>query len=140
MNANDFLMAVVGGALIGIASVLLLWLNGRIAGISGIVNGLFTRDGSEASWRVTFIVGLVAGAFLFQIATGESLIERSDYPLWMTIGGGLLVGFGTRMGSGCTSGHGICGISRLSIRSIVATVLFVFVGMFTATTLHGFMS
>jgi uncharacterized membrane protein YedE/YeeE len=140
MNTNDFLMAAAGGALIGVSSVLLLWLNGRIAGISGIMNGMFNRQCSEASWRITFIVGLIAGAFLYQYATGESLIERSDYPLWMTISGGLLVGFGTRLGGGCTSGHGICGIGRLSIRSIVATALFVLVGLITATTLFRVMS
>ncbi len=140
MNTNNFLMAAAGGALIGISSVLLLWLNGRIAGISGIMNGMFTRHRSEAGWRFTFVVGLIAGAFVYHYATGEALIERNDYPLWMTISGGLLVGFGTRMGSGCTSGHGICGIGRLSIRSIVATALFVLVGIITATTLYRVMS
>lgn len=133
MMTNDFLMAASGGALIGLSAVLLLGLNGRIAGISGIVNGAFTRSLSEAGWRIAFIAGILAGGALFQWISLESLIQRTDYPLWMTIAGGLLVGFGTRMGSGCTSGHGICGISRLSPRSIAAVAIFVGIGMAVAT-------
>lgn len=140
MMTNDFLMASAGGALIGLSAVLLLALNGRIAGISGIVNGVFTRSLAEALWRVAFIAGILGGGLLFQSISQESLILRTDYPLWMTISGGLLVGFGTRMGSGCTSGHGICGISRLSPRSIVATAVFVAVGMAVATAFSQVMS
>jgi len=140
MMTNDFLMAAMGGALIGLSATLLLGLNGRIAGISGIVNGVFTRSPGEAGWRIAFIGGILAGGFLFQSISQESLIQRIDYPIWMTIAGGLLVGFGTRMGSGCTSGHGICGISRLSPRSIVATAVFVAVGMGVATGLSMVMS
>ncbi|MCH9695426.1 MAG: YeeE/YedE family protein [Gammaproteobacteria bacterium] len=139
MITNDYMMAALGGALIGISAVLLLWLNGRIAGISGIINGAFSRTAGEAGWRIAFIVGLLAGGLLFQLFADQPLITRSNYPLPLTIGAGLLVGFGTRMGSGCTSGHGICGISRLSPRSIVATMLFVGVGMLVATTLQGFL-
>lgn len=137
MITNDYLMAALGGALIGISAVVLLWLNGRVAGISGIMNGAFTRTVSEAGWRVTFIAGLLAGGLLFQWLTAEPLITRTDYPLPLTIVAGLLVGYGTRMGSGCTSGHGICGVSRLSPRSVVATVLFVGSGMLVATLLRG---
>ena len=140
MNTQDYVMAISGGALIGISSVLLLWFNGRIAGISGITNGLFTTNRAEAGWRIAFIVGLIVGGFCYQWFTGESLIDRTDYPVWLTIGAGLLVGFGTRLGSGCTSGHGICGISRLSGRSIVATVLFIVFGMIIATSLARMMS
>lgn len=140
MITNDYLMAAAGGALIGISSVLLLWLNGRIAGISGIMNGVFGRQWAEVSWRLAFVVGLIAGGFLFQWSTGAVLIERTDFPEWMTILAGLLVGYGTRLGSGCTSGHGICGIGRLSFRSIVATATFVFIGMAVATTLSKVMS
>lgn len=135
MNTHDYLMATAGGALIGIASVMLLWLNGRIAGISGILNGAFSNRWAETGWRVAFIAGLIAGGLLFQWATGTPLLERDDFPVWMTIAAGLLVGFGTRLGNGCTSGHGICGISRLSMRSIAATITFVFVGMLVATTI-----
>lgn len=133
MNLNNYLMAAAGGALIGTASILLLWFNGRIAGISGIMNGAFSRHWAEAGWRIAFVIGLIAGGLLYQRATGMPLIERSDFPTWMTILAGVLVGYGTRLGSGCTSGHGICGISRLSMRSIVATITFVLVGMLIAT-------
>ena len=133
MIDNDYLMAAAGGALIGLSAVLLLGLNGRIAGISGIVNGLFTRSPGEAGWRLAFIAGILSGGALFQWISQESLIQRTDYPVWMTITAGLLVGFGTRLGSGCTSGHGICGISRLAPRSIVATATFVGIGMAVAT-------
>lgn len=135
MMTNNYMMAATGGALIGVSAVLLLWLNGRIAGISGIVNGAFTRKSGESGWRVAFIVGLVVGAFAYQWVTGATLIERDDYPVGLTIVAGLLVGFGTRMGSGCTSGHGICGVGRLSVRSLVATALFVAIGMLVATLL-----
>ncbi len=135
MHSNDYLMAAAGGALIGTASVLLLWLNGRIAGVSGIMNGAFSTQWSEAGWRIAFVVGLIAGGLLYQWGTGMPLIERSDFPTWMTVVAGLLVGFGTRLGSGCTSGHGICGVSRLSMRSIAATTTFVLVGMLVATGL-----
>lgn len=133
MNTNDLLMAATGGALIGIASVLLLWLNGRIAGISGIMNGALSVQWHESGWRIAFVAGLVAGGLLYQWATGMPLIERNDFPTWMTILAGLLVGFGTRLGGGCTSGHGVCGISRVSKRSILATLTFVVVGMLVAT-------
>lgn len=137
MNTQIYLQATAGGALIGVAAVLLLWLNGRIAGISGIVNGAFSRNLTEAGWRIAFLVGLFAGGLIYQLWTGDVLVARDDYPVWMTITAGLLVGFGTRLGSGCTSGHGVCGISRLSIRSIFATVTFIALGMLVATLLGG---
>ncbi len=140
MNSNEYLMAAAGGALIGTASVVLLWLNGRIAGVSGIINGAFSKQWGEAGWRIAFVVGLVAGGLLYQWATGMPLIERSDFPTWMTVVAGLLVGYGTRLGSGCTSGHGICGVSRLSMRSVVATGTFVFVGMLVATGISAVVS
>ena len=133
MDIDKYLMATAGGALIGTASVVLLWLNGRIAGISGIMNGAFSKQRGEAGWRIAFIIGLIAGGLLYQWITGIPLIERSDFPLWMTVVAGLLVGYGTRLGGGCTSGHGICGVSRMSMRSIVATATFVFIGMLVAT-------
>ena len=132
---NDIVMATAGGAIIGIASVMLLWLNGRIAGISGIMNGALARGVSENLWRILFVAGLVVGGMLYQLLTDTALITRTDQPLALTAAAGLLVGFGTRLGSGCTSGHGICGISRLSPRSILATATFVAVGMLTATVL-----
>jgi uncharacterized membrane protein YedE/YeeE len=140
MITHEYILAAAGGALIGAASVILLWLNGRIAGISGIMNGAFSKQRSEAGWRIAFIVGLVAGGLLYQWATGVSLIERSNFPTGMTIVAGLLVGYGTRLGAGCTSGHGICGVSRLSLRSIIATTIFVFAGMLVATGISKVMS
>ena len=140
MITHEYIMAAAGGALIGTASVVLLWLNGRIAGVSGIMNGAFSKQWSESGWRIAFVVGLVAGGLLYQWATGLPLIERGDFPTGMTIVAGLLVGYGTRLGGGCTSGHGVCGVSRLSIRSIVATTTFVLVGMLVATGISKVMS
>lgn len=133
MNTHPFVLATTGGALIGLAAVILLWLNGRIAGISGIMNGAFNKSLQESGWRIAFLVGLVAGGLLFQFIAETPVTDRTDFPVWMTVVAGLLVGYGTRLGSGCTSGHGVCGISRLSIRSIVATMTFVLVGMLVAT-------
>ena len=140
MATHQFILAAAGGALIGTAAVLLLWFNGRIAGISGILNGVFTRSLQDAGWRFAFLAGLVIGGLLFQISTDIPLMRRDDFPTWMTVLAGLFVGFGTRLGSGCTSGHGVCGVSRLSIRSIVATATFVFVGMVVATTISKVLS
>ena len=137
MTVNDLIMALSGGALIGLASVLLLLLNGRIAGISGILNGAIGIRMSETGWRLAFVAGLILGGLVFQLAGDVTLIERTGYPVWLTIAAGMLVGFGTRLGSGCTSGHGICGISRLSVRSMVATAAFVGTGMLVATFLRG---
>ena len=121
----------LGGALIGLAAVLLLIANGRIAGVSGIVGGLLSRARGDTAWRVTFIVGLWLGALLYVAIRGERFEFAIDVSLPVTIAAGLIVGFGTRMGGGCTSGHGICGISRFSKRSIVATVVFMAVAIGT---------
>ena len=123
--------ALAGGALIGLSVSLLLLFNGRIAGISGIMNGLFLAPKREEIWRGLFLIGLILGAFIFQLLTNDSLQLRQVYPVLMIILGGFLVGFGTRMGGGCTSGHGICGIARFSIRSTVATITFMLSGMVT---------
>jgi len=123
--------ALLGGALIGLSASLLLLLNGRMAGISGIMNGLFSSPIKEEVWRGLFLFGLILGAFIFQSFSESGIPLRQNYPLWAIIIGGFLVGFGTRMGSGCTSGHGICGISNFSIRSITATMTFMASGMIT---------
>jgi uncharacterized membrane protein YedE/YeeE len=123
--------ALAGGALIGIASAMLLFFNGRIAGISGIMNGVFFAPKSDKTWRLLFLAGLVAGGGIVQwIAPGFNT-PRQGYPLELLAIGGFLVGVGTRMANGCVSGHGVCGIARLSIRSIAATVTFIAVGMLT---------
>ena len=120
----------IGGTLIGLASVMLLWLNGRIAGISGIVGGMLSQKGSELGWRAMFVVGLLVGAFGYTFATG-GLAVAIPASIPVLVVAGLLVGFGTRLGSGCTSGHGVCGIGRLSKRSIVATATFMAVAVAT---------
>ncbi len=131
--ATEFtpIAAIIGGLLIGLASAALLALNGRIAGISGIFDGaLFRRDEpGESSWRWTFLAGLILGGAGYVLFTGVDpaavALERSSI---LVVVAGLLVGFGTRMSNGCTSGHGVCGNARLSPRSIVATLTFMAVG------------
>jgi uncharacterized membrane protein YedE/YeeE len=122
---------LVGGLLIGLAAALLLLLNGRISGISGIVGGLLAPKSSDAGWRVVFVVGLLLGAFIYMLATGGAIPVTMQASVPVLVAAGLLVGFGTRLGSGCTSGHGVCGIARLSKRSIVATSVFFGVAMLT---------
>lgn len=129
---EDFtpLSGFIGGVMIGLASVMLLWLNGRIAGISGIVAGMISRKGSEFGWRATFVAGLLLGAFGYALYNGGLPVSvPASIPVLLVAG--LLVGFGTRLGSGCTSGHGVCGIGRLSKRSIAATITFVVVAVAT---------
>lgn len=124
------LSALIGGALIGLGATLLMLFTGRIAGISGIMAGSIEMGGNERWWRIAFIVGLLAGGILFNAGGGEGRIWIGhSWPV--LVAGGLLVGFGTRMGNGCTSGHGVCGLARLSPRSIVATVTFMAVAFVT---------
>ncbi len=119
----------VGGLFIGLAVALMLLLNGRIAGISGIVGGLLTLRAPDALWRAMFVAGLVLGALAYVRAAG--VLVAVVAPLPAVLAGGLLVGFGTRLGSGCTSGHGLCGLARLSRRSVAATATFFAVAMLT---------
>jgi uncharacterized membrane protein YedE/YeeE len=123
--------ALVGGALIGLGTVLLMLANGRIAGISGIVGGIVQPDGPEWRWRLGFVAGLVGGAALAMLAGFAPSAIAVTPSLPLLIGGGLLVGFGTRLGSGCTSGHGVCGLARLSPRSLAATGIFMATGAAT---------
>ncbi len=116
--------ALAGGVLIGLGAVVLMLANGRIAGIAGIVGGLAESPARDIAWRLAFIVGLVAAPFVFAALTGTLPTVVVDAPLWLVAVAGLLVGFGTRLGSGCTSGHGVCGLARLSPRSLVATLTF----------------
>ena len=120
---------LVGGLLIGLAVALMLLLNGRVAGISGILGGLLTLRTGEALWRAAFVAGLLLGALAYVRAAGASVAVIA--PLPAVLAGGLLVGFGTRLGSGCTSGHGLCGMARLSRRSVAATATFFGVAMLT---------
>ena len=127
---------LIGGLLIGLAAALLLLLNGRISGISGIVGGLLAPKSSDAGWRVVFVAGLLLGAFIYMLATGGAIPVRVQASVPVLVAAGLLVGFGTRLGSGCTSGHGLCGIARLSRRSIVASAVFFGVAMLTVFLTH----
>ena len=115
--------ATIGGMLIGLSAALLWVANGRIAGISGILGGLGTAPRGDLDWRIAFLAGLVLAPLLFGLLVGVPSIAVQAGPLTL-IAGGLLVGFGTRLGGGCTSGHGVCGLARLSWRSVTATCLF----------------
>jgi uncharacterized protein len=122
---------LIGGLLIGLAVALMLLLNGRIAGVSGIVGGLVNPKAGDTGWRAAFVVGLPLGALAYiLLAGGPTPVDVLASPPAILICG-LLVGFGTRMGSGCTSGHGLCGLSLLSRRSVVATAVFFGVAMVT---------
>jgi hypothetical protein len=120
--------ALIGGALIGLSAMLLMLATGRIAGISGIMAGCLAFARGDWGWRAAFIVGLVVSPFALPV--GVPMVEPTMPSSWtVVIVAGLLVGFGTRLGGGCTSGHGVCGIARLSQRSIVATGVFMAVAM-----------
>ena len=122
------LSALAGGVLIGLASVWLLAANGRIAGISGILHGLFADPPGDRGWRVAFIAGLVAAGIAWHVL-GSPVPVREGLGLGWVGAAGLLVGYGTRIGGGCTSGHGVCGLGRLSSRSLVAVAVFMICGM-----------
>ena len=122
--------SLTGGALIGLAATMFILLNGRIAGISGVVGGLLRPEHGDVFWRVSFIAGLVIAPILFEAVYELPDIEMGASTLTL-IAAGLLVGIGTRYGSGCTSGHGVCGLSRRSPRSLVATVAFMASGFLT---------
>ena len=125
------LPALLGGMLIGLAASLLLLLNGRIAGISGIVGGLVLPRRGEVAWRSSFVVGLVAGGLILRALVPRTVALVLDVPPAAVLTAGVLVGVGTSLGSGCTSGHGVCGISRGSIRSVAATLTFMATGALT---------
>lgn len=124
--------ALTGGILLGIASAAFILLNGRVLGISGIVGGLLAPRRADIGWRLSFLLGLLlAPTALTLLAPGLIRAPRIDAGTLTLIAAGLLVGFGTRYGSGCTSGHGVCGLSRLSPRSLVATLTFMAAGFAT---------
>ena len=130
------LSAAVGGVLIGLSAVLLMLLTGRIAGISGIFSGLLNWRGEDKGWRIAFIAGLILAPIIAG-AIGYGMASPTLPANWVIItAAGLLVGFGTRLGGGCTSGHGICGIGRLSMRSIAATIVFMTTAVITVAITH----
>jgi len=123
--------AFIGGMLIGLSATLMLWINGRITGISGIVGGILFPVKGDSLWRVVFVAGLLGGGLIYVLLSNKPLpFEPQATPLVMILAG-LLVGWGTRMGSGCTSGHGICGIARISRRSFAATLVFMLTAIVT---------
>jgi uncharacterized membrane protein YedE/YeeE len=130
IDSSQITNALMGGILIGVSASLMLIVQGRIAGISGIFSGALNLD-KENLWRIFFILGLVLGGFALSFFYPESLEITLNLSPNRIIFAGLLVGFGTRLGSGCTSGHGVCGISRFSLRSIVATLIFISAGVAT---------
>lgn len=126
---QDWINALMGGVLIGVSVSLMLILNGRVTGISGIINGALSPVKGDTLWRVLFIVGLFLGGLVMKLMSPNVFENTLSAEAWTTVAAGLLVGFGTILGSGCTSGHGVCGISRLSPRSLVATVIFMAAGI-----------
>ncbi|EJI6682354.1 TPA: YeeE/YedE family protein [Vibrio parahaemolyticus] len=129
--------SLFGGILLGISATILLLVNGKIAGISGIMNSIMSPKKGDYSWRLLFAVGMIAGGLISVLMLGVAVPSTANLSLGMVIAAGLLVGIGTRLGNGCTSGHGICGMGRLSKRSIVATCVFMAVaGLTVFVRLH----
>lgn len=138
---NDFtpLSALLGGALIGLSASALLAFTGRIAGISGIVGGLLRPRAGDIGWRAAFALGLFSGGGILRLLDPSALALPGLPGLPVVVLAGLLVGVGTHLGNGCTSGHGVCGISRGSRRSLVATLAFMLTGMLTVWLTRGFL-
>ncbi|WJV54763.1 YeeE/YedE family protein [Pectobacteriaceae bacterium CE90] len=132
INIEQFtpLMSFLGGMLIGLAAWILILFCGRIAGISGILGGLLSPKTTDRTWRLAFLIGIIASPILYSLVAPLPA-SKIDAPWPVLITAGLLVGIGTRYGSGCTSGHGVCGLSRLSLRSLVATLTFMLVAFIT---------
>ncbi|UAY96568.1 YeeE/YedE family protein [Dickeya dadantii] len=137
MQAFTPLMSLTGGVVIGVAVVMLALFCGRIAGISGILGGLLGRTWQDKGWRLAFVLGMFAAPWLYRLAAPLPEIAIATPMPWLVVSG-LLVGFGTRYGSGCTSGHGVCGLSRLSLRSLVATLTFMGAAFVTVLVLGMF--
>jgi uncharacterized membrane protein YedE/YeeE len=124
------IQSVIGGGLIGIAVSILLLFNGKVLGVSGILGELFNHKLSKNYWRLFFVIGLLISSLIYNIFKPIPLTEMTSNNLVIVMAG-LLVGFGSRLGSGCTSGHGVCGIARLSLRSLIATMTFILFGYMT---------
>ncbi|MGJ3247183.1 MAG: YeeE/YedE family protein [Elainellaceae cyanobacterium] len=135
MAEFNWITALLGGILIGISATILLAFNGRIAGISGMVNGAITLKRGDR-WRWIFLLGLLIGGALYEYGFALQPTPRSTLSPIAMIVGGLLIGFGTRMGNGCTSGHGVCGLGRLSMRSLIAVLTFLITAIATVFMLR----
>lgn len=138
MDLNTMITPLFGGALIGIAVTMMLLFNGRVTGISGIIASSLARPQRDGLWRWLFIAGLIFGGLVIQVLKPELFINLSGKGNAIVGIAGLLVGFGTVMGSGCTSGHGICGLSRFSVRSLLATLSFMLFGFLTVQFVQAF--
>jgi uncharacterized membrane protein YedE/YeeE len=136
---HDILMALLGGVLIGLSASGVLLLKGRVCGISGFVGTLLNKWNDDSLWILLFLAGLLAGGVVLLFLSPETLAGPEARSVTAVAGAGALVGFGTRLGNGCTSGHGICGLSRFSPRSLVATLSFMATGFITATLIGFFM-
>ena len=132
---TSWIYALIGGGLIGLSATVHLLVNGRVTGISGIFFGLFENKGLELLWRLKFIVGLILGGLIGALFLDDPFINESGRSQIAIAIAGLVVGFGTRLGSGCTSGHGVCGLSRFSLRSLAATLSFMAAGVVTVTVI-----
>lgn len=128
MDFNSALNSLLGGAIIGIAVTAMLLFNGRVTGISGILSSSLSKPDKEGFWRWMFLAGMISSGFFLHSLRPDFFTNSSGRSLLLVGIAGLLVGYGTVMGSGCTSGHGVCGISRFSVRSALATVTFMFFG------------
>ncbi|ANQ24186.1 hypothetical protein BA893_21480 [Vibrio natriegens] len=129
--------SLFGGILLGVSATVLLLVNGKVAGISGIMNGIMSPKKGDYSWRLLFAVGMIVGGFVSVLLLGVAVPSTANLSMGLVLAAGLFVGIGTRLGNGCTSGHGICGIGRLSKRSIVATCVFMAVaGLTVFVRLH----
>lgn len=132
----DWTLALIGGAIIGVAVTIMLLFNGRVTGISGIINGIFNLQTGDVLWRFAFVLGLFVGGFILRAFYPHAFDGALNLSTTNTAIAGLLVGFGTIMGSGCTSGHGVCGLSRLSLRSLISTVTFIGAGIIAVVVLR----
>lgn len=128
---NTWMSALLGGVLIGMAAALLLWLTGRIAGISGMLGGVLLPKRGELAWRLAFLIGLVGAGAAWLWSVPGAYVPRQGFPPLLLVVAGVLVGIGTRMGNGCTSGHGVCGLGRLSLRSLAAVLTFMLTAVIT---------
>lgn len=138
MDLNQVLYSLIGGALIGVAATIMLLFNGRVTGISGIIASSLAKPTRDGLWRWLFVGGLIVGGFLIQIIRPDFFTNVSSRSSTAILIAGLLVGYGTVLGSGCTSGHGVCGMSRLSMRSVIATLVFMLFGFLTVQAVRYF--
>lgn len=139
MDFNQTLYSLFGGALIGVAVTLMLLFNGRVTGISGIIASSLAKPNKEGFWRWMFLAGMIVGGIFMHSLRPDLFVNLSKGGLVLVALAGVLVGYGTVMGSGCTSGHGVCGVSRFSVRSALATITFMFFGFLAVQAVRYFL-